>query len=36
MNIKVGKDIPNYRQVNSQCTLLYEDIVPLEFESILK
>lgn len=24
----------NYRQVNSQYTLLYEDIVPLEFESI--
>lgn len=26
----------DYRQVNSQYTLLYEDIVPLEFESILK
>ena len=25
----------DYRQVNSQFTLLYEDIVPLEFESIL-
>lgn len=24
----------NYRQINSQYTLLYEDIVPLEFESI--
>lgn len=26
----------DYRQVNSQFRLLYEDIVPLEFESILK
>ena len=26
----------DYRQVNSQFTLLYENIVPLEFNSILK
>ena len=28
--------LTDYRQVNSQYTLLYEDIIPLEFESILK